>query len=101
MREVVKKRFGQNLRRVRRDRGLSQEALADLAGIHRTEVSLLERGGRDPEMGTMLKLAATLGVSLDELAAGITWRPPAEGSSGGRFHISPGGDRETRGGPPR
>ncbi len=87
-REAVTKRFGQNLRRVREDRSLSQEALADLAGIHRTEASLLERGGREPELGTLLKLAAALDVPVAVLCEGIEWRPPERGSStAGQFRI--------------
>jgi transcriptional regulator with XRE-family HTH domain len=99
-REAVNKRFGQNLRRIRESRGLSQEALADVAGIHRTEAGLLERGKREPEMGTLVKLADALEVPIGDLFEGVEWRPP-EGSSGGSFHISPGGDRETRKRPPQ
>jgi transcriptional regulator with XRE-family HTH domain len=60
----VNRRFGKNLRRIRRDRGLSQEALADLSGIRRTEASLLERekgrlgeGGPFPLRGVVPYLA--------------------------------------------
>ena len=89
-------RFGKNLRSLREARGFSQEALAERAGIHRTEVSLLERGGREPEIGTMLKLAAALGAPLDELAAGIEWRPPERVSSAvGQFRVTP--DKDHRG----
>lgn len=85
---MVTKRFGQNLRRVREDRDLSQEALADLADIHRTEASLLERGGREPELGTLLKLAAALDVTVAVLCQGIEWQPPGHaGSAAGRFRV--------------
>jgi transcriptional regulator with XRE-family HTH domain len=91
MREAVKKRFGQNLRRVRQARGLSQEALADLAGIHRTEASLLERGGREPELGTLLKLAAALDAPVAALCEGIEWQPPERGAAAaGRFRVGRG-----------
>lgn len=85
-REAVNKRFGQNLRRIREDRGLSQEALADVAEIHRTEASLLERGRREPEMGTLLKLAAALEVPVAALCEGIKWQPPGR-QAGGRFQV--------------
>ena len=77
----ITERFGRNLRRIRKNSGLSQEALADRAGIHRTEASLLERGRREPELATMLKLAAALGVSLADLMDGIEWLPPKKADS--------------------
>jgi transcriptional regulator with XRE-family HTH domain len=99
--DEINRRFAGNLRRIRESHGLSQEALADLAGIHRTEASLLERGRREPRLGTLVKLAGALEVPLGDLFEGVEWRPP-EGSSGGDFHIfSQGDDRETRKGPPR
>jgi transcriptional regulator with XRE-family HTH domain len=71
-------RFSRNLRELRQERDLSQEALADLAELHRTELSLLERGRREPGLGTLLKLAGALEVSVGELTEGIAWRPPEE-----------------------
>jgi transcriptional regulator with XRE-family HTH domain len=55
--------FAQNLRAARQRRGLSQEALAAAADLHRTEVSLLERGGREPRLRTIVKLARVLGIT--------------------------------------
>ena len=49
--------------------GLSQEGLADLAGMHRTYVSEIERGLRNPSYRNLVKLAAALEVSLSELVA--------------------------------
>lgn len=63
--------FAANLRRLRQEAGLSQEELGFAAAIHRTEVGLLERGDRDPQLKTLVKLARGLGVSLDALLAGI------------------------------
>ena len=105
-RESINRRFGKTLRRLRRDRGLSQEALADLAGVHRTEASLLERAGREPRLSTLVKLAGALEVPVEALTEGIEWRPA---DNGGRFRISSGreaGDRQagpsgTRKGPPQ
>jgi len=64
-------RFASNLRRERERAGLSQEALAEATELHRTEVSLLERAGREPRLTTMVKLAGGLGVPLSVLVEGI------------------------------
>jgi transcriptional regulator with XRE-family HTH domain len=66
-------RFSANLRRARQAAGISQEELAARCEIHRTEVSLLERGGREPRLGTMVKLATALGTTPEALCAGISW----------------------------
>lgn len=66
-------RFAVNLRRARDVAGISQEELADRCELHRTEVSLLERGGREPRLGTMVKLATALGTTPEELCKGISW----------------------------
>jgi len=65
-------RFAQNLREHRRRVGLSQEALGDACDLHRTEISLLERAGREPRLSTIVRLARALGVAPGELLAGIT-----------------------------
>jgi transcriptional regulator with XRE-family HTH domain len=78
----IRDRFAVNLKRARHARGVSQEELASRCELHRTEISLLERGGREPRLGTMLKLAAALDVSLRDLSAGIRWQPGK-----GRFKI--------------
>lgn len=49
--------------------GLSQEGLADLAGMHRTYVGDIERGLRNPSYRNLVKLAAALEVPLSELVA--------------------------------
>jgi len=51
--------------------GLSQEALGDLCQLHRTEISLLERGGRDPRLSTIVRLAHGLKVRASDLLDGI------------------------------
>lgn len=66
-------RFAVNLRRARDVAGISQEELADRCELHRTEVSLLERGGREPRLGTLVKLATALGTDPEELCKGINW----------------------------
>ncbi len=79
----VAKCFGENLVRQRKRVGLSQEELGFRASLHRTEISLLERGFRVPRIDTLVKVAGALGVSSADLLKGITWKP-AE-SVTGRF----------------
>lgn len=68
----VRRRLGWRLQRLRQDQGLSQEELADRAGIHRTYVSGVERGVRNPTITVLEKLAAGLGVDLRTL---VTFEP--------------------------
>ena len=63
--------FARNLRRAREKAGLSQEALADKADMHRNEISLLERGRREPKIGTVARLAKALGVTSCDLLKGL------------------------------
>jgi len=74
----MKLRFGRNLAQCREGAGISQEELSFRASIHRTEVSLLERGERMPRVDTALRIAGSLGVPLDDLVAGLEWRPGCE-----------------------
>lgn len=67
--------FGRNLARARRSTGLSQEETAVRASVHRTEIGLLERGERMPRIDTAMKLAGSVGASLEELLDGIEWTP--------------------------
>jgi transcriptional regulator with XRE-family HTH domain len=67
----VQTRFGESLRARRRAAGLSQERLASESGLHRTEISLLERGTRDPRLSTIERLARALGTDAAELVTGI------------------------------
>jgi transcriptional regulator with XRE-family HTH domain len=73
-----RERFAKNLVEARRGSGLTQEELADRCDLHRTEISLLERGGREPRLGTLVKLSGALGVSVESLAAGIRWDEKAQ-----------------------
>jgi transcriptional regulator with XRE-family HTH domain len=77
-----RERFAVNLRRARRKQGISQEELGFRCELHRTEISLLERGGREPRLGTIVKLAGALDTTPAKLCAGIHWLPRS-----GRFQI--------------
>jgi transcriptional regulator with XRE-family HTH domain len=59
--------FGRVVRRARRDRDLSQEALAAIAGIGAKHLGEIERGAHDPRFTTVLKLASALGLRPSEL----------------------------------
>jgi transcriptional regulator with XRE-family HTH domain len=62
--------FGRRVRVLRVTRGLSQEALADLAGIHRTYLSGVERGQRNVSLANIHALASALKVKTSELFEG-------------------------------
>lgn len=63
----LRKTLAENLKRLRATHGLSQEALADLAGLHRTFVGSVERGERNISVDNIGKLAAALGVAPADL----------------------------------
>jgi transcriptional regulator with XRE-family HTH domain len=86
---AVAGRFGRNLRRVRRREGLSQEELAIRAGLHRTAVGLLERGGRVPRIDTLIRLAGAMEIPPGELLDGIDWIPGPETEGTFRFKSRP------------
>lgn len=83
-------RFAANLRRLRGEADLSQEELAFRAGVHRTQVSLLEGGRRMPRVETLVKLAGGLGATPDDLLDGIAWEP-IETVTGGLLVTPPDG----------
>ncbi|GMV00208.1 MAG: hypothetical protein AMXMBFR51_29400 [Ignavibacteriota bacterium] len=60
-------RFGQKVREVRTSRGLSQEQLAELAGIHRTYIGMIERAEKNITLVTIHKIASALNVKVSEL----------------------------------
>lgn len=64
-------RFGVNLRAARKAAGLSQEALAYEAEVDRAAISVYERGGREPNLRTLLKLARALELSPVALLDGV------------------------------
>jgi transcriptional regulator with XRE-family HTH domain len=63
----VRERVGLNLQRLRREKGLSQEELADLANIHQTYLSGVERGKRNPTVTVLQRIAAALGADIENL----------------------------------
>ena len=63
----VRARIGRNMKRLRDAKGWSQEELADRAGIHRTYVSGVERGVRNPTATVLEKLAVALEAKMSAL----------------------------------
>lgn len=64
--------FARTLRRLRRERDLSQRALAGAAGLAEKHVSEIERANREPKLTTILKLARGLGVPPDVLIGEVS-----------------------------
>lgn len=63
----IRERLSLNMRRLRQSKGWSQEEFAHQAGLHRTYVSDLERGARNPTITVVDKLAVALGVPVGAL----------------------------------
>lgn len=74
---------GPRIRRIRRGLDMSQEALADNAEIHRTQMTGIEWGERLPRVDTLVKIAGGLGVSPCVLIDGVVWE--VRGSRPGRI----------------
>jgi transcriptional regulator with XRE-family HTH domain len=72
---TAQERFAANLRQARTKAGISQEELGNRCDLHRTEISLLERAGREPRLATLVKLAGSLETTPGELCAGLSWHP--------------------------
>jgi transcriptional regulator with XRE-family HTH domain len=68
---TVREQFAANLRARREARGLTQDGLARACGLHRTEISLLERSRRSPQLETIVLLARGLQISPRELLQGL------------------------------
>lgn len=69
----VRRRVGLNLKKLREEQGYSQESFADTCGLHRTYISGIERGVRNPTVVIIDKIAKALktpaGVLLDDAKA--------------------------------
>lgn len=63
----ARQRLAANLRHLRAQQKLSQEALADLVGLHRTYVGSVERSERNVSLDNIERLATTLGVDITDL----------------------------------
>jgi transcriptional regulator with XRE-family HTH domain len=71
--------FGRAVRRRREEVGLSQEALAEAADLHRTYIGDVERGGRNISLVNIARVACALGVPAADLVALAERDRPCEG----------------------
>jgi len=69
--ETVAKAVGKRIRDLRKQKGWSQEALADEAEMHRTYMWGIERGSRNPSLGHLTRIADALEVPLSALFDGV------------------------------
>jgi transcriptional regulator with XRE-family HTH domain len=63
----VRQRLARNLQKLRQAKGVSQEAFAEEAGLHRTYISDLERGARNPTISVVDRIARALKVPIGKL----------------------------------
>ncbi len=63
--------LGENVRGLRKSRGLAQEGLAEVANVHRNEIGIVERGECEPGLLVLLILADALEVPLKGLTEGV------------------------------
>ena len=67
MRLSIEKKFGEELCRIRKERGLSQEQLGFESEYHRTYISQLERGVKSPSLRTVFRICKALEIPVSEL----------------------------------
>lgn len=69
--EAAGERFGQRLRDLRVSRGMTQIQLSDYAHLDRSYISDMERGVKEPALGTLVKLSITFNLTLAQLMEGV------------------------------
>lgn len=67
----IRRQVGRNLKRIRKEKGWSQEQLAFESGLHRTYISGIERGARNPTIVILARLAESLRVTVDQLVLNL------------------------------
>lgn len=71
MRDTILKKFGDNARDLRKSRNLSQENLAEKAGLDSTYISGIERGVRNPSLVAIVQLMTALEATPEQLFGGL------------------------------
>lgn len=71
---AIEQAFGRVIQELRRERGLSQEQLGFESDLHRTYISLLERGKKSPTLATLLQLASALETRASEIVRKVEER---------------------------
>ncbi|MFH1910387.1 MAG: helix-turn-helix transcriptional regulator [bacterium] len=67
MKKEILKKFGDKVREERLRKKLSQEQLADLAGVHRTYIGMIERGEKNITLENIEKISSALGLKIKDL----------------------------------
>ena len=65
--EPILLRFGKNVQEFRKSQQMSQEQLAELAGVHRTYIGMIERAEKNITLLSIAKIASALNVNISEL----------------------------------
>lgn len=63
----IKKRFGLTIKKIRNDRSMSQEKLAEITELHRTYISEIERGNRNVSLINIEKISKAFGLEVSDL----------------------------------
>lgn len=71
MKNEILKRFGNRLRDHRIEQKLSQEKLAELSGLHRTYIGMVERGEKNLSLKNIVRIAKALNLEVEDLLKGI------------------------------
>ncbi len=67
MEESILKKFGKRVRELRTERSLTQQQLADISGLHKNYIGMVERGERNPSLLNIDVLAKSFKISINEL----------------------------------
>lgn len=67
MEESILKKFGRRIKELRTEKKLTQQQLADISGLHKNYIGMIERGERNPSLLNIDILAKSLEVSISEL----------------------------------
>ena len=69
--QEIQQRLGEKIRKLRSEKGFSQESFADECRLHRTYMGSIERGERNVTLKSLRTIATALGVTVSELLNGI------------------------------
>ena len=80
--------LGQRVRELRKRKGFSQEAFADVTGVHRTWMGAVERGERNLSFHNLVLISRALGITLSQLLSGVERRAEAGYEGPGKRKIT-------------